>query len=123
MREAGSLTLEEIDQAIAATEPPASPSRSASTDGSPRTSPRRTSVEDGGIGTPQLMRSITRDPGPAGSARAVPPWTIFRETLIHDFDTLLWLNPGARPVEVFTKADALVAPQYKETGCSTPRSW
>jgi myo-inositol 2-dehydrogenase/D-chiro-inositol 1-dehydrogenase len=73
----------------------------------------------GGIGTPQLMRSITRDPGwPAGLADAagVRPGTIFRETLIHDFDMLLWLNPGAEPVEVYTKADALVAPDFKDNG-------
>jgi myo-inositol 2-dehydrogenase/D-chiro-inositol 1-dehydrogenase len=65
------------------------------------------------------MRSITRDPGwPAGlsNAAGVRPWTIFRETLIHDFDALLWLNEGAEPVEVYTKADALVAPQYKKDG-------
>jgi myo-inositol 2-dehydrogenase/D-chiro-inositol 1-dehydrogenase len=65
------------------------------------------------------MRSITRDPGwPAGLADAagVPAWTIFRETLIHDFDMLLWLNPGAEPVEVYTRADALVAPDFKDNG-------
>jgi myo-inositol 2-dehydrogenase/D-chiro-inositol 1-dehydrogenase len=73
----------------------------------------------GGIGTPQLMRSTTRDPGwPAGltNAAGVRPWTIFRETLIHDFDMLLWLNPGAEPVEVYTRADALVAPDFKNNG-------
>ena len=48
------------------------------------------------MGTPQLIRSVTRDPGLANPA-AVPPWTIFIQTLIHDFDTLLWLNPGADP--------------------------
>jgi myo-inositol 2-dehydrogenase/D-chiro-inositol 1-dehydrogenase len=76
-------------------------------------------VVRGDVGTPQLMRSVTRDPRwPAGLSQAanVKPWTIFRETLIHDFDTLLWLNPGAAPVEVYTRADALVAPQYKEGG-------
>jgi myo-inositol 2-dehydrogenase/D-chiro-inositol 1-dehydrogenase len=46
----------------------------------------------------------------------VPPWAIFRLTLIHDFDTLLWLNPGARPVSVYALADALVAPDYKDAG-------
>ncbi|WP_433018293.1 Gfo/Idh/MocA family oxidoreductase [Kribbella sp. CA-294648] len=73
----------------------------------------------GDIGTPQLMRSVTRDPGrPGGLANGatIKPWTIFRETLIHDFDTLLWLNPGAEPIEVYTRADALVAPQYKDSG-------
>ena len=112
-----SLTLEEIDQAIAAT----AAAGVAFQVGFNRrfakdfAAARRT-VEDGGIGTPQLMRSITRDPGPATLRAGIPPWTIFRETLIHDFDTLLWLNPGARPVEVFTKADALVAPEYKNDG-------
>ena len=69
----------------------------------------------GAIGTPQLMRSLTRDPGLAHPA-GVPPWTVFLQTLIHDFDTLLWLNPGAEPVEVYASADALVAPDFKEAG-------
>ncbi len=69
----------------------------------------------GGIGTPQLLRSLTRDPGLANPG-AVPPWTIFTQTLIHDFDMLLWFNPGSRPVEVHAYADALVAPDFKEAG-------
>jgi myo-inositol 2-dehydrogenase / D-chiro-inositol 1-dehydrogenase len=70
---------------------------------------------DGAIGTPQLMRSLTRDPGLANPA-GVPPWTIFLQTLIHDFDTLLWFNPGAEPVTVYATADALVAPEFKDAG-------
>jgi myo-inositol 2-dehydrogenase/D-chiro-inositol 1-dehydrogenase len=46
----------------------------------------------------------------------VPPWTIFLQTLIHDFDALLWLNPDADPVEVYATADALVAPDFKASG-------
>ena len=116
-----SLTLAEMDRAIAATER----AGVAFQVGFNRRFARdfaaaRATIEAGGIGTPQLMRSITRDPGrPDGmgeAAAGIRPWTIFRETLIHDFDTLLWLNPGARPVEVYTKADALVAPEYKENG-------
>jgi myo-inositol 2-dehydrogenase / D-chiro-inositol 1-dehydrogenase len=72
-------------------------------------------IVDGAIGTPQLMRSLTRDPGLANPG-AVPPWTIFLQTLIHDFDTLLWLNPGAEPVTVYATADALVAPEFKVAG-------
>src|SRR3954463_6058355 len=72
-------------------------------------------VVEGGVGTPQLMRSVTRDPELADPG-AVPPWTIFTQTLIHDFDTLLWLNPGAEPVSVYATADALVAPSYKGAG-------
>ncbi len=72
-------------------------------------------IAAGTIGQVQLMRSLTRDPGLADPAR-VPPWTIFTQTLIHDFDTLLWLNPGADPVEVYATADALVAPDFKDRG-------
>jgi myo-inositol 2-dehydrogenase / D-chiro-inositol 1-dehydrogenase len=72
-------------------------------------------ITGGGLGTPQLMRSLTRDPG-LGNPGGVKPWTIFLETLIHDFDTLLWLNPGAHPVEVYAVADALVAPEFKHQG-------
>ena len=72
-------------------------------------------VADGGIGAPQLMRSLTRDPGLANPA-GVPPWTIFTQTLIHDFDALNWMNPGAVAVEVGVMADALVAPDFKEAG-------
>ncbi|HET9874069.1 MAG TPA: Gfo/Idh/MocA family oxidoreductase [Propionibacteriaceae bacterium] len=72
-------------------------------------------ISAGAIGTPQLMRSLTRDPGLANPA-GVPPWTIFLQTLIHDFDTLLWLNPRAEAVEVYATADALVAPGFKDAG-------
>jgi myo-inositol 2-dehydrogenase/D-chiro-inositol 1-dehydrogenase len=72
-------------------------------------------VVDGAVGTPQLMRSLTRDPSLADPG-GVPPWTIFLQTLIHDFDALLWLNPGAEPVTVYATADALVAPEYKDDG-------
>lgn len=74
-----------------------------------------TVIRSGGIGEPQLLRSLTRDPG-LSNASAIKPWTIFLETLIHDFDTLNWLNEGARPTEVFATADALVAPEYKKSG-------
>lgn len=72
-------------------------------------------VRAGQVGTPQLLRSLTRDPGLANPA-AVKPWTIFYETLIHDFDTLNWFNAGANPIEVFAMADALVAPEFKDSG-------
>ena len=72
-------------------------------------------VAAGGVGTPQLLRSLTRDPGLANPG-AVKPWTVFLETLIHDFDTLRWLNPGSEPVEVYAVADALVAPDFKASG-------
>lgn len=77
----------------------------------------RAAIDDGMIGTPQLLRSLTRDPGPfAADPSRIPSWTIFLETLIHDFDTLCFLNPGARPVRVTALADALVRPDAKSNG-------
>lgn len=77
----------------------------------------RTAVDDGRIGTPQLLRSLTRDPGPyGGDPDKTPQWTIFLETLIHDFDTLRWLNPGSEVIEVTAHADALIRPDAREAG-------
>jgi myo-inositol 2-dehydrogenase / D-chiro-inositol 1-dehydrogenase len=69
----------------------------------------------GRLGTPQLLRSLTRDPGIPDPGR-VPPSTIFLETLIHDFDTLRYLNPGAEAVEVYAVADALAYPEFRVKG-------
>jgi myo-inositol 2-dehydrogenase / D-chiro-inositol 1-dehydrogenase len=77
----------------------------------------RARIVEGAIGTPQLLRSLTRDPGiTADVAARVKPWTIFNETLIHDFDALCWLNPGARVTQVYAQADALIHPQFADTG-------
>ncbi|WP_138443124.1 Gfo/Idh/MocA family oxidoreductase [Sinomonas susongensis] len=78
----------------------------------------RRDVADGVVGTPQLLRSLTRDPGTGSirNAERVPRGTIFLETLIHDFDALNWYNSGAEPVSVHVAADALVEPQLRGTG-------
>ncbi len=75
----------------------------------------RALLDDGTLGTPRLLRSVTRDPGGFNPAR-VAPNTIFLETLIHDFDSLRFLNPGASAVEVFATATALVEPDWKDRG-------
>ena len=72
-------------------------------------------LDDGRLGTPRLLRSVTRDPGGFDPVK-VAPNTIFRETLIHDFDALRFLNPGASAVEVFATATALVEPEWKDRG-------
>src|SRR6266550_997017 len=72
-------------------------------------------VAAGAVGVPQLLRSLTRDPGGFDPSR-VPPWTIFLETLIHAFDALRYLNPGAQAVDVYAVADALVRPDWKGRG-------
>ncbi len=75
-------------------------------------------VSAGTVGRPQLLRSLTRDPGNGSIplAAKVPAWTIFLETLIHDFDTLNWFNEGAEPVEVYAVADALIEPGLRDQG-------
>ena len=75
----------------------------------------RALLDDGTLGTPRLIRSVTRDPGGFDPSR-VPPDTIFNETLIHDFDALRFLNPGAEAVEVYAIADALVEPDWRDRG-------
>jgi myo-inositol 2-dehydrogenase / D-chiro-inositol 1-dehydrogenase len=72
-------------------------------------------TDSGALGTPRLLRSLTRDPGGFDPARVLPD-TIFLETLIHDFDTLRFLNPGAEPVEVYATADALVEREWRDRG-------
>ena len=110
------ITLAEADAAIAACEAAGVPLQVGfNRRFSPDFAAPHQVVAAGGIGTPQLLRSLTRDPGLADPG-SVPPWTIFTQTLIHDFDMLLWFNPGSRPVEVHAYADALVAPDFKEAG-------
>ncbi|MEE4079640.1 Gfo/Idh/MocA family oxidoreductase [Pseudomonas viridiflava] len=110
------ITLEEADRAIAA----AADARATLQVGFNRRFAKsfRTAHLDvvaGRIGTPQLLRSLTRDPA-LNNPAASPQWVIFLETLIHDFDTLRYLNPGAEAVEVFVMADALIAPEFKANG-------
>src|SRR3954470_10709324 len=75
----------------------------------------RALLDDGRLGTPRLLRSVTRDPGGFDPSRVAPD-TFFNETLIHDFDTLRYLNPGAEAVEVYATADALVEPGWRDRG-------
>jgi myo-inositol 2-dehydrogenase/D-chiro-inositol 1-dehydrogenase len=75
----------------------------------------RALIDAGTLGTPRLLRSLTRDPGGFDPARVLPD-TIFLETLIHDFDVLRFLDPGAEAVEVSATADALVEPEWRDRG-------
>ena len=110
------MTLAEIDRGLAAVRAAGVPLQVGfNRRFAPEFAHARRLVDEGAVGVPQLMRSVTRDPG-LGDPRAVPPGTIFTQTLIHDFDTLLWLNPGAEVVSVHATADALVAPDFKDSG-------
>lgn len=116
----GGRTIEELDEALAAAEAAGVNvqfgfNRRFAAD----FAAARKMIDGGAVGTPQLLRSLTRDPGTAAglaSPGRIAPGTIFLETLIHDFDTLNWLNPGAVPLKVHAVADALVAPEAKAGG-------
>lgn len=110
------LTLEDADRAISAADAAGVPlqvgfNRRFATD----FAAAHRLVRGGRVGTPQLLRSLTRDPA-LSNPGGIKPWTIFNETLIHDFDTLNWFNADATPVEVVAMADALVAPEFKDGG-------
>ncbi len=110
------LTLADADRAIAAAEAAGVVLQVGfNRRFAPDWSAARELLDNGRLGTPRLLRSVTRDPGGFDPAR-VPPNTIFLETLIHDFDTLRFLNPAAQPVEVFATANALVEPEWKDRG-------
>jgi myo-inositol 2-dehydrogenase / D-chiro-inositol 1-dehydrogenase len=77
----------------------------------------RAAITEGLVGDVRLLRSLTRDPGEGpADPTAVPLWTIFTQTLIHDFDTLNWLNPGARAIDVLATGDALIHPEARASG-------
>jgi myo-inositol 2-dehydrogenase/D-chiro-inositol 1-dehydrogenase len=110
------LTLADADRAIAAARAAGVPLQAGFNRRFDRAfGAGREAVISGRLGTPQLLRSLTRDPG-LGDPSPIPPWTIFLETLIHDFDALRYLNPGAEAIEVYAVADALVRPDFKERG-------
>jgi myo-inositol 2-dehydrogenase / D-chiro-inositol 1-dehydrogenase len=72
-------------------------------------------VAAGELGRLHVLRSLTRDPALDRPER-IPPWGIFSETLVHDFDVLRFLSAGAEPVEVFAMADTQVLPDWKSRG-------
>lgn len=75
----------------------------------------RALLDAGELREPRQIRSVTRDPG-GFDPSLVAPGAIFDETLIHDFDILRYLNPGARAVRVFATATAMVEPGWRERG-------
>ncbi len=72
-------------------------------------------IDDGLIGRPQIVRSLTRGP------TLPPPWAcdvrtgngMLAEVNSHDFDTIRWLGGGSY-TSVFSQASTLKAPELKE---------
>src|SRR3954469_15642620 len=73
-------------------------------------------IDSGALGTPRLLRSLTRDPGGVHPAPAAGGAPAGGGGAAHSFSRgppppvsapLRFLNPGAEPVEVYATADAL----------------
>jgi len=75
----------------------------------------RQQIDDGLIGQPLIVRSLTRGPG------LPPPWArdirnsngMLAEVNSHDFDTIRWLT-GGNYTSVYAQANALKAPEIKD---------
>lgn len=110
------LTLADADRAIAAAAAARVPLQVGfNRRFAPDWAAARRLLDQGTLGPPRQLRSLTRDPGGFDPA-LVAPGGIFLETLIHDFDALRFLNPGAAAVEVFATAGALVEPAWRDRG-------
>jgi scyllo-inositol 2-dehydrogenase (NAD+) len=73
-------------------------------------------LDDGAIGTPLMVRSLTRGPGlpPAWANDIATSNGMLAEVNSHDFDTVRWLS-GAEYVEVHARASALKRPDLRSS--------
>lgn len=70
-------------------------------------------LDDGEIGALEVLRITSRDPAPPPLAYAKVSGGLFRDMMIHDFDTARWLL-GEEPVELFATGSCLVEPALGE---------
>ena len=75
----------------------------------------RQAVEDGRIGTPQIIRITSRDPEPPSQAYIRVSGGLFMDMMIHDFDMVRYLA-GCNAVELYAEAAVLVDPAIGEAG-------
>ena len=75
----------------------------------------RAMIEDGAVGTVELVTATSRDPQPAPISYLAKSGGIFRDCSIHDFDLVRYLT-GHEVVEVFAYGAALVDPAIGEIG-------
>lgn len=69
----------------------------------------------GEVGKLELLRVTSRDPAPPPLAYAKVSGGLFRDMMIHDFDTARWLL-GEEPIEVYATGSCLVEPALAELG-------
>jgi myo-inositol 2-dehydrogenase/D-chiro-inositol 1-dehydrogenase len=75
----------------------------------------RQAVESGEIGTPRMMRLISRDPAPPPISYIRTSGGIYLDMMIHDFDMARFLI-GDEVEEIYTVADVMVDPAIGEAG-------
>ena len=69
----------------------------------------------GEIGQIESLSIISRDPAPPPADYITVSGGLFRDMMIHDFDTARWLL-GDEPVEVFATGSCLIDPSIGEVG-------
>jgi myo-inositol 2-dehydrogenase / D-chiro-inositol 1-dehydrogenase len=72
-------------------------------------------LDEGEVGTLELLRVTSRDPAPPPLAYAKVSGGLFRDMMIHDFDTARWLL-GEEPVELYATGSCLVEPALGALG-------
>jgi myo-inositol 2-dehydrogenase/D-chiro-inositol 1-dehydrogenase len=75
----------------------------------------RESVAEGKIGQPQILKIISRDPGPPPISYIKVSGGIFMDQAIHDFDMARYII-GKEVVEVFAKGAVNVDPEIGKAG-------
>ena len=75
----------------------------------------RRMIDEGAVGTVELVTATSRDPQPAPISYLRVSGGIFRDASIHDFDVVRYLT-GHEVVEVFAYGAALVDPAIGEIG-------
>jgi myo-inositol 2-dehydrogenase/D-chiro-inositol 1-dehydrogenase len=75
----------------------------------------RRQVEDGAVGTVEMVSITSRDPGPPPIDYIKRSGGLFRDMMIHDFDMARFLL-GEEPVSVFAAASNLVDPAIGAAG-------
>lgn len=75
----------------------------------------RQAIDDGRIGTVEMVQIVSRDPGAPPPSYIATSGGIFRDMTIHDFDMARFLL-GEEPDSVFATASVLVDPEIGKLG-------